>query len=552
MIPFVCMFFRFLPRQILKISSVYFTVVLVLIFAIAPRIIFADEASNVDAIVTTEVSSVVTSTVPEQQGAQQENSIVDPVVSTSVPEVVGNDSATTSNVESSYEAGDVIATSTSEIAVSTTTDSTLPNNVVIDESGSSTPSFAATSTPNSSDSSFVPSLDAVSGASSSSVPTSTVPSIVEQDTQTGKTLTISATPEQELITPMVNIPVKTEIPEIFKIGQENQIQVKWQNNGNQEMQFTALDEDGNGYIDHIEWIVPHLSTQTFSIIYISHALQLDPNKNVIADIYDQVKDKDGTYAYLSDSQFVRATFEHILDNTKDITLYAKPHNEGSSVKIEVYTLNGDLVAVFDAIDHEGKYRVLLTNLSTSTDTFDLKIIGDVDIDQIIDPAPATAYWVGGTGNWSDAANHWASSSGGAPGAGNAPDATSNVVFDASSGGAATVVTIDSSATVGSMTISAYTGTIIQNANLTITNSGGQSGNYVQNSAVTFTATNPGTNTLTVTGSFAINAGTFRRYTGLGIKTVLSLSNISRIFPISLLAPSLIKISSLWSDTCFFS
>jgi hypothetical protein len=47
-------------------------------------------------------------------------------------------------------------------------------------------------------------------------------------------------------------------------------------------------------------------------------------------------------------------------------------------------------------------------------------------------APADAYWVGNGGNWTDAANHWSNVSGGAPGAGNMPDVTSAVHFDAQS------------------------------------------------------------------------------------------------------------------------
>jgi alpha-tubulin suppressor-like RCC1 family protein len=53
------------------------------------------------------------------------------------------------------------------------------------------------------------------------------------------------------------------------------------------------------------------------------------------------------------------------------------------------------------------------------------------------------YWVGGTGNWSDAANHWASTSGGAPGSAGVPGATDNAIFDANSGlTLASIVTID--------------------------------------------------------------------------------------------------------------
>jgi len=43
---------------------------------------------------------------------------------------------------------------------------------------------------------------------------------------------------------------------------------------------------------------------------------------------------------------------------------------------------------------------------------------------------ADRFWVGNGGNWSDATNHWATSSGGAPGAGNLPTSADNVYFDA--------------------------------------------------------------------------------------------------------------------------
>jgi hypothetical protein len=56
------------------------------------------------------------------------------------------------------------------------------------------------------------------------------------------------------------------------------------------------------------------------------------------------------------------------------------------------------------------------------------------------------FWVGGTGNWSDAATHWAASSGGAPNAAYTPTSVDRVFFDASSfTGAAQVVTIDGAA-----------------------------------------------------------------------------------------------------------
>ena len=45
-------------------------------------------------------------------------------------------------------------------------------------------------------------------------------------------------------------------------------------------------------------------------------------------------------------------------------------------------------------------------------------------------AQTVLYWVGNSGNWSDAA-HWSQTSGGAPGAG-VPNASTNVIFDQNS------------------------------------------------------------------------------------------------------------------------
>jgi len=55
---------------------------------------------------------------------------------------------------------------------------------------------------------------------------------------------------------------------------------------------------------------------------------------------------------------------------------------------------------------------------------------------------ADRYWVWGTWNWSDATNHWATTSGGAPWAGNLPTATDDVFFDSASNATAYTVTID--------------------------------------------------------------------------------------------------------------
>lgn len=52
---------------------------------------------------------------------------------------------------------------------------------------------------------------------------------------------------------------------------------------------------------------------------------------------------------------------------------------------------------------------------------------------VITYSPNDVYWVGASGNWSDATAHWATSTGGAPGAANLPSSYTNVHFDANSG-----------------------------------------------------------------------------------------------------------------------
>ena len=53
------------------------------------------------------------------------------------------------------------------------------------------------------------------------------------------------------------------------------------------------------------------------------------------------------------------------------------------------------------------------------------------------------YWVGGSGNWSDFATHWATSSGGSTFHTQAPTSTDNVYFDANSfTGTSQIVTLD--------------------------------------------------------------------------------------------------------------
>ena len=110
----------------------------------------------------------------------------------------------------------------------------------------------------------------------------------------------------------------------------------------EEVEFDAYDLDNDGRIDYIEWIVPHLSNQTYEIIYITKAEHLDENYTFIQDVYEQVKEQDNNYTLIPGGDYLRVTFEQALDNTKDITIYARAVNETGCYdnETQILTENG--------------------------------------------------------------------------------------------------------------------------------------------------------------------------------------------------------------------
>ena len=359
------------------------------------------------------------------------------------------------------------------------------------------------------------------------------PIITEQETSEGKQVTVSDPNTDPAQPQLTNVLAFTTIPEIFKVGEESKIQIKWQNNADQDMQFHAYDLNNNGKLDYVEWTVPHLSQQIFTIIFISKAFQLDQNKNIIADIYDTVNTKNQNYATIETNQYVRVTFAKTLTNQNDITLYARATNVGQPARIEVYPVYPDgsggdqIIATFDSIDNENTYRILLTNLQTPTDVFDLKIVNNnVDIDYIVDPA-VIYYWVGSAGGNTSVAANWATAAGACTGAGDGavPTSIDTATFTSN---CVNNATINATFSVATVTInSGYTGTITQSSGITITIAtdwtqaggtftGGNS-SFTTNYAVPLTISggtfNATSGTMFLGGAFTISAGTFNAGTG---------------------------------------
>jgi hypothetical protein len=133
---------------------------------------------------------------------------------------------------------------------------------------------------------------------------------------------------------------------------------------------------------------------------------------------------------------------------------------------------------------------------------------------------ANRYWVGGTGNWSDAANHWAATSNGAPGAGNAPTTSDMCIFDGSSFGSTGLTVTYDSGSCGSIdwTNATNSPTFTLGANLVV------NGSLTFISGMTFT---PATYRVSVSGTgISINSGGKSFYTMTILGTVTLLNNVT--------------------------
>jgi hypothetical protein len=184
-----------------------------------------------------------------------------------------------------------------------------------------------------------------------------------------------------------NISAQSSIEEKIKITERNRIKLYWVER-NQYLDFNPIDENGDGYIDQIDWVIPHSSAQTFQIIIeITKAEHLDENKSFIADIYESVKSLDNFWSpQISENEYVRITFEKNLTSVNDITIY--PRITEGSPKVEVYEIDSDIkIAEFTNIVSNEYNKIYLTNLiSESQHSFDLRVVGgSLEFDHIIDP-----------------------------------------------------------------------------------------------------------------------------------------------------------------------
>ncbi len=125
---------------------------------------------------------------------------------------------------------------------------------------------------------------------------------------------------------------------------------------------------------------------------------------------------------------------------------------------------------------------------------------------------ATRYWVGGTGNWTQASAHWASTSGGSPAAGNLPTSSDDIIFDSNSGTG--TVTVNSAVTVVSISFSSSCSAITMDvtSNTTSVTSTASGVGVVISSGGSGTLKLSG-GTLTITNNLWVSGGTLQLNSG---------------------------------------
>ncbi len=172
----------------------------------------------------------------------------------------------------------------------------------------------------------------------------------DEISETKKQIIISAPSELNYTDILAYTELLTEAPEqsvklywiryenLYSINNETGENITEEIEAREEVNITKYDLNENNLTDYIEWIVPHLSNQTYElIIEISKAEHLDENRSFISDIYNDVKEKDNNWSeVINNSEYVRVTFEQNLTNKNDITIYARASNWSNETGQECY------------------------------------------------------------------------------------------------------------------------------------------------------------------------------------------------------------------------
>jgi plastocyanin len=182
--------------------------------------------------------------------------------------------------------------------------------------------------------------------------------------------------------------------DFLQYGQPNILQVSWADTKNNTCDSNEMK---NKFPLEISQICDVTSQNLVGIIAVTKTEHLDSDRQVISGVYDKVRDLDGIWSdVISDSHYIRATFEQNLDFNNDITIY--PRIISGNPRIEIYEKDKtELVAEFSLIKSNQYNKVFLTGLQKRQNTFDLRVLGgSIEFDHIVDPWPAPTFVGAGT------------------------------------------------------------------------------------------------------------------------------------------------------------
>ncbi|MBR9676278.1 hypothetical protein GOV05_04680 [Candidatus Woesearchaeota archaeon] len=168
----------------------------------------------------------------------------------------------------------------------------------------------------------------------------------------------------------VNIKAST----IIEDSRRSSVKLYWLDENNKKVlveDAKYLDTNDNDLIDMIEWVVPHLSNQTYYVeINITDAEHLDSDKVFVSNIYEEVREIDDITYVVDEDEYVRAYFEHNLTSENVIDVYVY---NSSGASIEVYEENSSVLVGKVSIEGDGAYYIDI-NHSGYQAVFDLKSI----------------------------------------------------------------------------------------------------------------------------------------------------------------------------------
>ena len=116
----------------------------------------------------------------------------------------------------------------------------------------------------------------------------------------------------------------------------------------------------------------------FGEINISDAYHLDKNYHFLSNVFDQVEAQDGIWSEpINRDEYIRSIFEQNLENGNIINIYARSPT-GKRAWVEVYVANSTEYLGKTGIysSSGGIQNVQVLNISSPTNTFDLKVVSD--------------------------------------------------------------------------------------------------------------------------------------------------------------------------------